>query len=182
MLAGQNIAALNTQVPPAPKPALPTVTFSEEETIYLNGVEVHLRRVAPAHTDGDTLVHFRELNVLHTGDLLFNGFYPFIDASSKGWLGGMITAANTILKEVNAGTQIIPGHGPMATMKQVQAYRDMLSQVQERIEPLVRAGKPTAEIVAEKPTKDLDETWGKGFLKPEQFVTIVCGCINPPQV
>ena len=169
----QKIDFFKMTIPPSPAEALPSFTFTDSMELYINGEEIALAHVAPAHTDTDILIHFRQANVLHAGDTLFNGFYPFIDYSSKGWIGGMIAAADHILKITDDKTRIIPGHGPMATRAYVARYRDMLHTVQSRIEPMVRAGKTQEQIVAAKPTKELDAQWGNGMLRGDQFAAIV---------
>jgi len=174
----QFIEAFNSKVPASPEIALPVLTFESTITLYHNGEELHLSHVNPAHTDSDILVHFRNANVLHAGDLFFNGFYPFIDSSTGGWIGGMVKAADRILNQVDDKTKIIPGHGPLGDKAQFQVYRTMLVTVQDRITPLVKAGKSVDEVVAAKPLADLDDKWGKGFMKPEAFVKVVYGGIK----
>lgn len=169
----QKIDFFKSTVPPSPAEALPSVTFTDSMVLYANGEELALSHVAPAHTDTDILIHFRQANVLHAGDTLFNGFYPFIDYSSGGWIGGMIAAADHIVKITDDKTRIIPGHGPLATRADVVRYRDMLRVVQSRIEPMVRAGKTQEQVVAAKPTKDLDAQWDKGLIKGDPFVALV---------
>lgn len=169
----QEVEALGMKVPASPEIALPVLTFDNTLSLYQSGEELHLTHVAPAHTDTDITIHFRNANVLHTGDLFFNGFYPFIDYSSGGWIGGMVKAADRILAQVDDKTKIIPGHGPVGDKAQFRTYREMLATVQGRITPLVMAGKSVDEVVAAKPLADLDEKWGKGFMKPEVFVKVV---------
>ena len=108
----QYMADFQMKVPPSPAAAWPVVTIGDSATLFLNGEEIHLAHVAPAHTDGDVFIHYRKANILQTGDLFSNGFFPNIDSSSGGWIGGMIAAADRILGIVDAKTKIIPGHGP----------------------------------------------------------------------
>jgi glyoxylase-like metal-dependent hydrolase (beta-lactamase superfamily II) len=163
----------NRATPPSPAIALPIVTFAESVSFHLNGTDVDAVHVPPAHTDGDVVVFFRKANVIHGGDTVFNGMYPFVDLSSGGSVEGMIGAADRILAAADAGTKIIPGHGPLATKADVKAYRDMLAASRDAIAPLVKAGKTLDEVKAAKPTAALDEKWGKGFIKPEIWATIV---------
>jgi cyclase len=161
----QFIEAFGSKVPAAPPAALPVVTFTEAVTFHLNGDEIHGFHVPPAHTDGDSVVHFRKANVLHGGDTFFNGMYPFIDLSSGGSVAGMIGAADRMLALATDGTRIIPGHGPLATRADLKAYRDMLATVRDRVAAEVKAGKTLEQVTAAAPTADLDEKWGGGFLK-----------------
>jgi glyoxylase-like metal-dependent hydrolase (beta-lactamase superfamily II) len=166
--------AFKMKSPASPPEALPTLTF-DEAGFHVADEEVHLTAVPPAHTDGDLIVHFRKADVIHAGDLFNNGFYPNIDASSRGWLGGMIAAADRLLKLAGPGTRIIPGHGPLATVDDLAAYRKMLVALYDRIAPMVDAGKTVEEVILARPTKDFDPTWGKGFFNGHTFTRIAYG-------
>ncbi len=155
--------------PAAPAAALPTLTFPESLTLYFGDEVVHLHHLQPAHTDGDLLVHFTKANVLHAGDTFFNGFYPLIDYSTLGWIGGMVAAEDRALALCDAHTRIIPGHGALGTVDDLKAARTMLATVQGRIEKLLDAGKSVAEVVAAAPTADLDAKWGHGPFTAAQF-------------
>lgn len=163
----------NFKTPPAVRRALPVVTFAESVRFHLNGEEIHVFHVPPSHTDGDSVIHFVNANVVHTGDIFFNGLYPFIDAASGGGIDGMIAVTDTLLAMVKDDTKIIPGHGPLAARADLQAYRDMLAAVRTSVRGLVDAGKTREEAIAAKPTAAYDAKWGGGFLKPEQFTAIV---------
>lgn len=158
---------------PAPALALPVVTFSEDVTFHLNGDEIHAFHVPPAHTDGDSVIHFRRANVLHAGDLFFNGMYPFVDIWSGGSFEGVIAAVDGVLRLCDDRTKIIPGHGPVASKADLQAYRDMLAAVRDKLKPLVAAGKSLDEVKAARPLAAWDERLGQGFMKPDVFLEIV---------
>ncbi len=173
MAAGTFMKAFNRQVEPAPDGALPVVTFSDAVSFHWNGEEIRVFFVGPAHTDGDSIIHFVKADVFHMGDTLFNGMYPFIDVSAGGRIDGMIAAADRILKVADDKTRLIAGHGPVATKADLQAYRDMLAQVRDRVAKLKAEGKTAEQIVAAKPTADLDEKWGGGFMEPDNWVGLV---------
>jgi cyclase len=88
-------------------------------------------------------------------------------------VAGTIAAMDKAIAMAGEGTRIIPGHGPMGTRADMQAYRQMLATVHERMQALMRDGKTMEEAVAAKPTAEFDELWGQGFFKPEQFVAMV---------
>jgi glyoxylase-like metal-dependent hydrolase (beta-lactamase superfamily II) len=173
MSTDQLIKSLGRRVPASPAGAWPIITFEESITFHLNGDEIRVLHVDPAHTDGDSLVHFRKANVLHTGDLYFNGMYPFIDASAGGSIDGMVRAIDRALELCNKDTKVIPGHGRLSNMQELRTYRDMLKTVADRINTMMREGKSREEIIAAKPTQDLDEKWAGGFLQPDRWVGIV---------
>ena len=169
----QFIKLFNRTVPASAAAALPLVTFAESLSFHLNGEDIDAIHVPPAHTDGDVVVFFHKANVIHAGDLVFNGMYPVVDLSSGGSVDGMIGAADRLLAAGDAATKIIPGHGPLATKADVKAFRDMLAASRDAIQPLVKAGKTLDQVKAAKPTAALDEKWGKGFIKPEVWTTVV---------
>jgi len=173
MSTEQFMAAFNSRVPAAPKAALPVITFSDTISFYLNGDTIRTIHVARAHTDGDAIIFFRAANVIHMGDTFFNGLYPFIDVSSGGSVTGMVAAANRALAMSNAATKFIPGHGPLATRSDLIRYRDMLVTVRQRVSRLVAQGRTLRQVSAARPLAEFDAQWGNGFLKPEQFLSIV---------
>jgi cyclase len=168
----QPIEAFNYVVPASPSIALPALTFPDRLTVYFGGMVLHLQHVEPAHTDGDILVNLPESNVLHTGDIFFNGIYPAIDYSTDGWIGGMVAAEERALALCDGQTSIIPGHGPLGTVTDLKAAREMLATIQGRIEHLLEAGKGLDEVVAAAPTRDFDERWGKGLYDGAGFTRL----------
>jgi cyclase len=169
----KKIPLFNLHKPPSPRAALPLITFKDQMTLHLNGDDLRLYHVANAHTDGDAIVHFSKANIIHAGDVFFNGFYPFIDTSSGGSIAGMISASKVLLGLTDENSRIIPGHGPLATKSDLQAYHDMLVQAERNIRKLIEQGKSVEEIVAAKPTVTLDAEWADGFLAADLWVQIV---------
>lgn len=173
MSTEQFMAVFKQRVPASAKSALPVVTFTNGLSFYLNGDTIRAEHAANAHTDGDAVITFVKANVVHTGDLFFNGAYPFIDASSGGSLAGTIAGVNRILARTNAATKIIPGHGPLAGRADLMRYRDMLVDVRRRVLPLAARNLTPAQVRAAKPLAMYDEKYGKGFMKPDVFLDIV---------
>lgn len=173
MSAEQVIEAFGQTVPAAPPEALPVITFTDSMTFHWNEDEVKVTHVLPAHTDGDSFVHFVNDNVIHAGDLYFNGMYPFIDAEHGGSIDGMIAATSRILRLADDDTRIIPGHGEVSGVRELRTFREMLRTVRDNIQLQIAAGKTKEEIIAAKPTAQFDEAWGGGFLQPDQWVGIV---------
>lgn len=167
------MAAFGRKVPPSPEAALPVVTFTDAVTFHWNGDEIRVYHVPPAHTDGDSIVHFAKADVVHMGDVFFNGGYPFIDTSSGGKVDGVIAAADRVLAGIGEKTRIIPGHGPLATKADLQAYRDVVKTLRDRIAKLKAEGKSRDEVIAAKPTADHDAKWGGGFMKGDTFTGLV---------
>jgi glyoxylase-like metal-dependent hydrolase (beta-lactamase superfamily II) len=173
MESSQFIEFLRAKVDPAPKAALPVVTFSTDAAFFLNGDEIRAFHVPRAHTDGDVIVHLRKSDVIHMGDTYFNGMYPFIDTSSGGTVDGTIAAVDRALAIATDATRIIPGHGPLSNKAELKAYRDMLATVSGRIKQMIRDGRKLEEITASKVSADFDEKWGKGFIAPNKFAEMI---------
>jgi glyoxylase-like metal-dependent hydrolase (beta-lactamase superfamily II) len=151
----------------APPKALPVITFDAGLVFHWNGETIEVFHVDPAHTDGDAIIVFTRADVIHMGDTFFNGRYPFVDMASGGDLNGVIAATDRVLGIVKPSTKIIPGHGEVAGRTELQAYRDMLATVRDRVQRLIAQGMTEDQVVAARPTQDLDATWGANA---ERFV------------
>ena len=161
-------------IPPSPPEALPIVTFNDTLTLHWNGETIHVFHTgAPAHTDGDVILHFQEADVFHMGDNFFNGFYPFVDVDSNGDINGIIATGYRVLSMSNADTRIIPGHGPLATPEDLRAWLQMLRTTRESIQDLIDQGLSADEVVAANPTAEFDETHGGGFMNTENYTRLV---------
>ncbi|MEM8720122.1 MAG: MBL fold metallo-hydrolase [Cyanobacteria bacterium P01_G01_bin.39] len=173
MSTDQFIEAFGRDVPASPPAALPKITFNDTATFHLNGQTILGFHVKSAHTDGDTVIHFPDVDVIHTGDIYFNGLYPFIDTSSGGSIEGMIQGVDKILALAGADTKIIPGHGALSNRAELETYQQMLKAVKAKTESAIAQGLTLEEFIASNPTAEFDQAWGQGFLKPEDFQSIV---------
>jgi cyclase len=158
---------------PSPEDALPQKTFKESYQMNFSGEHVSLGHLAPAHTDSDIYIHFQKSNVLHMGDVFFNGSYCYIDKETNGSIGGMIASATKMLAMVDNDTKIVPGHGPLGNKSDLKMFRDMMVTARDRVRKLKSSGKTLEEAVAAKPLSDLDPVWGKGVLNSDAFVHVV---------
>lgn len=156
-----------------PEDALPVVTFSEGITLHLNGESARVIHVPRGHTDGDAIVYFPESDVIHMGDIYWQGLYPFIDLDGGGTIQGTIEGVKTGLELAGENTQIVPGHGPLGNQDTLQIYQDYLTGSMNRVEQLVSAGKTLEEAIAAKPTAEWDEVYGQVWITPAQWVTFI---------
>ena len=145
---------------------LPELTFNDSVTFHLNGHTAYVFHIMGAHTDGDAAIHFTDVNVIHTGDVMFNRIFPFIDLDSGGSVDGFIAGQQKILAMANDETKIIPGHGPLASKADLQAAVDMLIEAQARVKALVDAGMSREDVLAEKPLATYD-SWSWDFITTE---------------
>lgn len=149
---------------------LPILTFGDDLTFHMNGQTVEVVHVPHAHTDGDAIVYFREADVIHTGDIMFSGLYPFIDISAGGSVEGYISAMERIAEMAGDETRIIPGHGPLSTRAEVEASIAMLREAQFRVATLVEGGADLDAVRHAEPLADLHETWNWGFITTDRMV------------
>ena len=172
MAKGQYLAAFNQTIPPSPPAALPTVTYADAITLYFDGETVQLFHPPSAHTDNDTLVHFKRANVIHaSGTFGGDGNYPFFDASSGGSLAGMIASEEKMLSLSDDSTWIIADEGDPASTAALKATHDMLVVVRARVQKLIDEGKSEDEAIAAKPTKELDAKWVHGAFLTGDVIT-----------
>jgi glyoxylase-like metal-dependent hydrolase (beta-lactamase superfamily II) len=154
MTTDQFNATFNSQQKAAPYDALPKITFADSVTLHLNGQTLQVMHIKNAHTDGDAIIYFKESNIIHAGDVFVRYGLPFIDQPHGGSIDGMIAGTDMILNLANDDTKIIPGHGAIATKKDVLDYKNMLVTVRNRIVDAMKQGKTLNEIVAMDPTKE----------------------------
>lgn len=152
-----------------PAVALPVLTYSDAVRIHLNGEEVELLPVPPAHTDGDTFVHFKGSDVLHLGDVFRTVAFPVIDRGNGGTLEGTIEALGVAAGVAGPNTKIVPGHGVVSGRADVIEFRDMIIDVAAKVSELVDGGAGFDEVLAAGPTSEYEARWGD----PQRFLTAV---------
>jgi glyoxylase-like metal-dependent hydrolase (beta-lactamase superfamily II) len=111
---------------PAPKEALPVVTFEDGVSIWFNGEEIEAVHAPHGHTDSDSIIYFKGSNVVHMGDQFFNGMFPFIDLASGGDVAGYVKNVGDVLARVPADAKVIPGHGKLGTVADLKRFHEML--------------------------------------------------------
>lgn len=159
--------------------ALPVVTFENGVTFHWNGLTIEAVHQPQAHTDGDSAIFFGGANVVHMGDLFFNGAFPFIDVDSGGGIHGLIAAVDAVAERSNGATRIIPGHGPVTDRTTLLAYGEALREARERVRSRLEAGdseEEAAATAAEIVTGvGEDVGWSPdstGFVSAERFVRL----------
>ncbi|MCR9193964.1 MAG: MBL fold metallo-hydrolase [Hyphomonas sp.] len=159
--------------PAAPEAAWPVITFNDEMTLYLNGQTVRLIHAPDAHTDGDTFIYFEEANVLHTGDLMFNGMFPFVDITSGGSFTGFIAASQAMADTIDDETRIIPGHGALASKADIGLTLEMLDGVMAAVQAEIDAGKDLDGVLDAAPLSPWVDEWATGFMTEPRFTRLV---------
>jgi cyclase len=131
------------------KAGLPIITFDDSLSIHFNGEEIKAMHVPPAHTDNDCVIHFTGANVIHFGDTFFSGRFPNIDLNGGGSVRGYIQNVADSIKKVPADAKLIPGHGPLSTIKELKEFHTMLVETSAIVQKGIDAGKTLDQVKAE---------------------------------
>ena len=152
-----NGGSVHFDAKPAPKEALPIITFDHDVTVHLNGEDIRALYFPAGHTDGDSVIFFPKSNVVHMGDDFVTYGFPFIDVDSGGSIDGMIDGVEKVIAQVPADVKIIPGHGPISGVTDVRAYLEMLKGTRQVVAKSIKEGKTLDQM---KQAKLLDP-WKK---------------------
>lgn len=153
-----------------PQAALPSITFDEGLTLHVNGEEVVVLHFAKAHTDGDSVVLFTGSNVLHMGDLFFSGRFPYIDLDSGGSVQGYIDAQAAIMESLPDDVKIIPGHGPLSTLEDLQTTHAMIVDSADLVRTALAAGKTAEDMQREGLLGAYADAWSWSFINADRFI------------
>ena len=169
----QFVDFLNREYKPSPVNALPTITYNESITLYVNDDQIDIYHIPHSHTDGDSIIYFNKNNVIHIGDIFVNGRYPFIDHSSGGSIDGIITGIEKIISIINNETKIIPGHGLLSNYNELQDYLFMLKDIRQQVQTMVNNGASLGEIIKSNITSNYDSLYSDNFINSEDFLGFV---------
>jgi cyclase len=167
---GMNIP--NRITKPAPKEALPIVTFDESLSVHFNGEEIRVVHLPHGHTDGDAVIFFTGSNVIHMGDDFFNGMFPFVDLESGGDVDGYTRNVGEVIAKLPADVKIIPGHGPLASLDDLKRFYRMLIGTTSIVRNKMAEGKKLEQIKAEG-FPDEFKSWGNGFIKSDGWIDAI---------
>ena len=158
---------------PAPKVALPIITFEDNVSVHLNGEDIRAIHFPNGHTDGDAVIFFPQANVVHMGDDFFNGgMFPFIDIDSGGSVQGMIAGGEKVLAETPDDVKIIPGHGPLGNKDDLRKFITMLKETSAAVQAGINKGKTLDQLKQEKVLAKWD-SFGQSFIKTDVFTEIL---------
>jgi len=162
----------NRKTKPAPKEALPVITFDDSLSVHFNGEEIKVIHTSPGHTDGDSVIYFPTANVVHMGDLFFVDRFPFVDLASGGDVEGYTKNVGDVLAKLPAGAKVIPGHGPLSTAEELKRFHRALVETTDIVRTKIAAGKTLDQIKSEGLPEEW-RTWGSGFIKTEGWLETV---------
>ena len=178
-------STLGRTTPPAPKEALPVITFNDRATVHLNGEDVRAIHMPHGHTDGDAVIWFTQSNVVHMGDDFFNGTFPFVDMENGGSVRGMATNVEAVVAQIRDDTKVIAGHGPLGDRASLRAFGEMLRGSLAAVDASMKSGKTLDQIKSEKVLAPW-EKWGGGFFTTDRWAETLYrelgGTVPPPAV
>lgn len=152
-----------------PAHALPVLTWRDGISLHLNGEEIRVKHVGTGHTDGDSIVIFPKSKVMHTGDLFFNGVFPVIDLDNGGGVKALVPTLKKLRALIEPEMKLIPGHGPVGAIKDLDAYIAMLEETSARVQKGVAAGKSKEALKQEKVFAGY-ESWGTDSARVDRYL------------
>jgi len=164
-----NLGAVKFESRPAPKEALPIITFDHDVTVHLNGEDIRALHFPSGHTDGDSVIFFPKSNVVHMGDDFVTYGFPFIDLASGGSVEGMIAALEKIVPELPPDVKVIPGHGPISNLDDVRRYVTMLKDTKAVVEKGIQQGKSVDQLKQDNVLAPWQK-WSGDFISSEQWL------------
>jgi glyoxylase-like metal-dependent hydrolase (beta-lactamase superfamily II) len=167
----------NRVTKPAPKEALPVITFDDSLSVHFNGEDIRVMHVPPGHTDGDSVIYFPSVNVVHMGDQFFVDRFPFVDLASGGDVEGYTKNVADVLAKLPAGAKIIPGHGPLSTADDLKRFHNMLVTTTDLVRKKIATGKTVAEIQREGLPEEW-KTWGSGFITQDRWLATIFASLS----
>jgi cyclase len=165
---------------PAPKEALPVITFDQSLSVHFNGEEIRVIHFPHGHTDGDSIIFFTRSNVVHMGDDFFNGMFPYIDLNSGGDVEGYERNVAAAITKIPSGAKIIPGHGALATIDDLKSFHAMLVETIGLVRQRMKSGKTLEQIQAEGLPEKWN-SWGAGFVNTKTWINIVYQSLSKPR-
>ncbi|WP_298922581.1 MBL fold metallo-hydrolase [uncultured Roseobacter sp.] len=164
---GSDIPLFDLSFQPMASDGLPVVTFKDSMSFHLNGDIMRAVHTPRAHTDGDLVVFFEMANVVHAGDVFFNGIYPVIDTHNGGTLQGTISAVEMLRDHTDEHTKVIPGHGSLGSRDDLLDYLAMLQYARDELSKLKGEGKTRQQVVDLRPLDQFDAKWSGGFFSTD---------------
>ncbi len=164
-------------IPPKPKGAWPVITFDSSLSIHFNDEEIEVIHFPYGHTDGDVVVFFTKSNVVHMGDHLFSGMFPFVDLDAGGDVEGFIRNIETFMSKLPQDVKVIPGHGPLSLLDDLKANHRMLVETTDYVREQKKAGKSLEQIKAEGLPEEW-KAWAWHFISEEVWIEIVYSSLS----
>jgi glyoxylase-like metal-dependent hydrolase (beta-lactamase superfamily II) len=167
-----NYGGIDMDRKPAPKDALPIITFDHDVTVHLNSEDIRALHVPHGHTDGDSVIFFPTSNVVHLGDDFVTYGFPFVDLEAGGSVKGMIAGLEDVIPKLPADVKVIPGHGPVSNLDDVRRFLTMLKDTSAVVEAGVKQGKSLDQMKQENILAPWQK-WSGDFITSDQWLVTV---------
>ena len=161
---------LGNPVPPAPKDALPIITFNDRASVHLNGEDIRAIHFPAGHTDGDAVIFFTQSNVIHMGDDFVTYGFPFVDTANGGSVSGMIAGVEKVLAQAPPDAKYIPGHGALCTADDVRAFVQLLKDTRAIVAEAVKKHQTPQQMKDAHILAKYEDKYGKGFIKTDIWI------------
>src|SRR3954465_4041171 len=168
--AGTDIKKFNKPTPPAPKDALPVITFDNQATVHLNGEDIRAIHFPNGHTDGDSVIFFPKANVVHMGDDFVTYGFPFVDVENGGSVSGVITGCEKVLASVPADAKFIPGHGPLSTADDIRTFVKMMKDTRAAVAAAAAKKQTVAQMKHAKVLAAWEKKYSGDFIKTDDWI------------
>jgi cyclase len=152
---------------------MPMIKVGDRMIMNFNDEEIRLIHYPNSHTEGDLAVYFTKSGVLHLGDMFFFQMFPGIYKNGGGDLKGLISSLEKILAEFPADTKVIPGHGDLATMKDLANYTAMLKETTSIVEQGIGSKKTLEQLTKEKVLAKYDVLGAGGAQTTDQYLAML---------
>jgi cyclase len=163
-------------VEPSPQDALPIVTYGDSLALHFNGGDIEVQYYPGGHTDGDSVIYYSQNDVVHMGDLFFNGAFPYVDIGSGGNVVDYIANVEAVLARVGNETLIVPGHGPLARQADLQRFHQMLLKTTATVKSALAQGM-TVEMITQRGLGAQWTTWGQGFIDEAAWINSIAASL-----
>lgn len=149
--------------PAANKKFLPGKTYQDKLSLLKGKERIDLYYFGRGHTSGDTFVVFKDLKVMHTGDMFPMKGAPFMDTTNGGSGVEFPKTLAKVVAGIKGVEQIIPGHSTVMTWNDFKEYTEFVRDMVAAVEAAKKSGK-TAEQIADSlklPEKYKDYNLGR---------------------
>jgi glyoxylase-like metal-dependent hydrolase (beta-lactamase superfamily II) len=153
------------------KQLYPDQTFSKEWNEDIGKEKISLSYFGAAHTNGDSIIHFKKANIAHVGDLVFNRRHPYVDRSAGANIQSWINVLDAAMKKYDDKTIFVCGHSGdnydvKGSKEMLLSFHDYLQNVLKFVGDQIKAGKTKEEILKVTEIPGSPQWKGEGIERP----------------
>ena len=152
-----------------PAKGLPNLTFTDQLSLHMNGHHIVLTAMQPSHTDGDTIVWFHDAKVVHMGDLMFEGRFPFVDINAGGNFQAYKAVTRLVIERIDDDFQVIPGHGALTNRAGLKRELQMMEATFAKVKQYQVEGL-SLDAMLERGLGEEWQAWHWRFITEERWI------------